>query len=327
MRDLAIAATTCMWALVAPTADAQSDAGAIDEIRDELKQVLRDASVGAGYAALINFAMNPAISVAYYYVDSDSPTIDDPVLDVYRFPVRYKVDLGVDDWSGFIQPEAFYQTYDIEDRWAEAERINSRYSATGGSVTMGGEYRVTDSLRVIPALTGGGARLTNDTEYAGFLSETILQPALDGLLYNWSSNSYVLGASVATDYRRDFLGYDLKLESNLSHNYVRAFSTSDDVEPFSGSTTTFDVELETRFLLRNKVFGYPTSLVTMVGNTTFVGPERDQLGFSYFFEAGMALEWDFREEEDWYFKGLRLGFEILGGEDVTGWSVLLGYDT
>jgi hypothetical protein len=41
---------------------------------------------------------------------------------------------------------------------------------------------------------------------------------------------------------------------------------------------------------------FPLALVAQFGNTTFLGDDRDGLGFEYFFEAGLALETDITQE-------------------------------
>jgi hypothetical protein len=70
--------------------------------------------------------------------------------------------------------------------------------------------------------------------------------------------------------------------------------------------------------------GYPLALVGHFGSTTFIGDNRDALGFDTFFEAGLALETDI-SQNDWPVKKLRLGAMGIFGADVTGWSVIFGY--
>ena len=73
-----------------------------------------------------------------------------------------------------------------------------------------------------------------------------------------------------------------------------------------------------------QVGGYPLALVGHFGSTTFIGDNRDALGFDTFFEAGLALETDI-SQNDWPVKKLRLGAMGIFGADVTGWSVIFGY--
>lgn len=67
------------------------------------------------------------------------------------------------------------------------------------------------------------------------------------------------------------------------------------------------------------------ALLEYYGSTTFLGPDRDQMGFTYFVESGLALEADIGRLET-MIKRLNVGAKLMYGEDVNGWTVFGGYN-
>ena len=80
-----VACVTILIILNASYTDAQQEI--IDEIREYARQKVGPNRLGVGYAAMINFAVNPDISTATYKIQVDS--IDDPYLKEYRLPLRH----------------------------------------------------------------------------------------------------------------------------------------------------------------------------------------------------------------------------------------------
>lgn len=68
--------------------------------------------LGAGYAAMMNFATTPDISAAMYYIDSASA--NDPTLNVYKILLQHEFALEDRDWKPFVQASIGYLDYEAK---------------------------------------------------------------------------------------------------------------------------------------------------------------------------------------------------------------------
>jgi len=93
---------------------------------------------------------------------------------------------------------------------------------------------------------------------------------------------------------------------------------------FEANATTCALQVEGLMPLPVTLGTLPLALAASLGHTSFHDGERDALGFTSFFEAGLALETDI-STYDLRVKKLRLGTKAIAGEDVAGWSLILGY--
>jgi hypothetical protein len=79
---------------------------AIDEIRDNALREGGPERLGAGYAALVNFAVNPDISAATHNIKVEG--VRDPSISAYRLPLRYVFTLDNGAWRPQVQANFAY---------------------------------------------------------------------------------------------------------------------------------------------------------------------------------------------------------------------------
>ena len=206
----------------------------------------------------------------------------------------------------------------------EGESIDAEWRIFGGSIMVGAEIPVGKNLKVIPVIDGGLMRMESRAEYNGTLSNLIVKSAFDGLLFNWDVDAWVIGIGLGVDYRRTLKSVDFNAYGSLTSNYIKTYDASNDLLEFDSQVTTFDINLDTVFPTGISISGFPLAVVVTLGNTTFLGPNRDGTGFEYFFEGGLSLEVNL-SEKNWNLQTLRLGLKGIYGEDVTGWSLIIGY--
>jgi len=276
--------------------------------------------LGAGYAAMINFAENPDIATARYYIDSDSA--EDPTLRVLRLSGEHAFRRDGQDWYPFLQVHAPYMTYDATVDLGKNGYINSEWDTVGAIFTTGLAFPLTTNLFIKPAVATGYVRLENRAHYHGNVEG--LEPILKGIIFDWTSEAWLLGAALWFDYERRYKALELSLHAGASHNLIETIRTvRGDVE-FSSYATTLSLNGETTYPTSLKPMGYPLSLINMLGLTSFAGPYRDELGFAYFVDAGLAIETDI-SRHGWIVKRFRLGAKGIYGEDVIGWSAILSW--
>jgi hypothetical protein len=140
----------------------------------------------------------------------------------------------------------------------------------------------------------------------GQVSNSILKPAFDGVVFNWNA-----------DYARDFRNFDFHINGSLSHSYIDTYDSSSGLIEFNSQATIFAVHADTRHPTDLSFVGFPMALLVYYGGTTFLGQDRDQMGFTYFVEGGLALEADIGRLQK-MIKRLNVGAKLMYGEDVNG---------
>jgi hypothetical protein len=298
----------------------------LDEVIDDVRQrAIEQAGpdrLGAGYAAMMNFAATPDISSATYYIDN--PGGEDPTMNVYKIPLRHEFTLEGRDWKPFIQASFGYLDYEAEFDFLPEESVKADWKSYGGWLGLGVKIPLNDDLDFVPAFDLGLVRLESSADYRGPVAEAILKPALEGVVFDWDANAYLIGATLGLDYRHAFETWTLEGRTRLTYSHFATYDSSSDLVDFDADISTFTLQVDVIKPIDAQLGGYPLALVGHFGNTTFIGDNRDALGFDYFFEAGLALETDI-SKNDWPVKKLRLGAMGIFGADVTGWSVIFGY--
>jgi len=301
------------------SAESSAQSNPVDEIRDAILESLSPEVLGAGYSAMVNFATSPDISAAIFYPDEDDST-----LNVYKLPYRHVFNHDSKGWRPFVQALVSYQTLKAGFDLFADESISSEWTAYSGSLSGGVEVPINADLVFLTSFNMGLARLENRANYQGLIANELLKPALTGVIFDWEADAFLLGGSIGLDYRHSFSSLDFETRGSLTYNYIDTYDSSSEFVEFDSGVTTFDIEVSTVHPTNLSMGNFPLAIVTLLGNTTFLGPYSDSLGFNYFFEAGAALEADISSKE-WKVKKIRLGATAIYGTDVTGWSIIFGY--
>ncbi len=295
----------------------------IDDIRGIAGDVLRSEEIGSAYAAMINFAGNPDVSTATYYIDGGLG--EDATLNVFRASLRHEFGHPRDQWRPFVQVLLPYQTLEYYDTWDVEDRARVEWQAFGAVGTLGFQYSFSEHLKVTPALNLGSVRLKTNAGYQGVFAETILAPALRGLAYDWTADAVVFGGTVWLDYKFPYETFDIAVHAGLTQNWIRSYYVSDEAISFSSFATTLSGNVETIHPTGIQLGGYPLSLVLSGGGTAFLGPGKDALGFDRFANAGVAFQADI-SRIGLPVRTLRLGAMGIAGPNVLGWSILFNYE-
>lgn len=316
-----------LWASPQAKGDFQlgdSVRGVLDDVSDFVSARLGPDQVGASYAALINFAGNPDISTATYYIDSVQGA--EATLNVGRFSFRHSFFEEGDEWRPFIQGLIPYEQlrYDL-DVGEKSDVADAHWNGVGLVLTAGNEFIISDRWKIVPAINFGSFRLDSNAGFRGAASESIFDPTFTGPDFDWTAYAWVLGASVAFDYEREFRGFDLGFHTGITFNHVKSFYTSSKEIRFSSDALTLVANLETVHQTPVNINGFPLSVVFSVGGTALLGPARDALGFSGYTDYGVAVRTDI-SRLGLPLKTLQLGGKFIYGPDVIGWSGIFNYN-
>jgi hypothetical protein len=277
-------------------------------------------AMGAGYAHLISFEAEPEIAAANFTVDSDDPGLSDADISAYKLPLYREFSTDDGTWGWYAQGSISYLTLDetlkFETLPGETESLDLEWKAYGALVEFGLIFPFADGFSVAPGIGLGVSRLENDADFSSPLIEDALAPEFEGVLYNWETNASVARGNFALRYDKEHGSYRVKSSANISYSYIDSFSESRKFDGFSDHAATFNLKVDISHPLNMEIRKRPVFIIGHIGNTSFLGSNRDELGFEYFNELGMSLGVD------------KITFGILGilGDDVTGWTLILNYD-
>jgi len=273
---------------------------------------------GAQYAQLLTFATEPGIAAASFDIEED---LGDTTYDLYKLPLQHEFD--VDGWNGkLILRGTLSYMQASQDQRLNPGKIDSEWTSYGGSIGVGVRIPLGNGFSFVPGVGFGVASLENEADFKG------TPPTAD---YNWDLDATIFSGLLGLLYRGDIGGdFDLVADAYYTYSYVSSFDSSSDFQDFSDSTDNITIKADIGHPLGFSIAGYPMDGVLHLGNTTFLGPNRDVLGFSYFNEVGFSLRTNPQKLASQLklpvtVSSLSLGVNALFGDNLSGWSILFGY--
>jgi len=295
----------------------------VDEIRDITDGLLGSEEIGSAYAAMINFAGNPDISAATYSMGREYG--EDATLNVFRVSLRHEFKTESDKWQPFAQVLIPYQTLDSKDAIDSDNQTEVSWDAVGAIGTVGSEYTVDPHLKITPAINLGMVRLKSNAGFQGALGDSIFEPGLEELAFDWTAYAVVYGGALWADYEFPLETFEASAHVGVSQNWVQSYDVSDPSISFFSYATTLAGRLESNHPTGIEIGGCPISLVLTAGGTAFLGPGKDALGFDRFVSGGFAFQAGI-DRFGLPLKSVQLGLLGITGPNVTGWSILFNYE-
>jgi len=315
----------CLLAVVS-CAGLSTHAQTIDDIRQDLRDSLRQAQFAGGLAGLIAASDELELSGATYWINSSA----DPKLSTIALPYRHTFHPCNEGWPGlYFEGAIGYASAreNVDDIYDGAlpgleTAVKSKTTTYGALLGLGPEFQLKERLTLAVIANGGIAHLENDSSYSG-PGAPLTAALLDGLALNWKANTVSGGSAVRLDWIQD-LGRECELELAARYDvrWTKTFDTTDVAEEF---TTRMQV-----LTLRADVTG-PTGWNIRENPVTW----RSTLGYRYFAEGslydlrhlvliGGGLEMDTN--------GIlplgpttSLSVGLIAGPDVIGYTLGLGF--
>jgi len=294
----------------------------VDDLRDALKNNIDHSNIGAGYVHILTFFTEPDISSSFYSVDDDTNTD----FNIYKFPFQKTFNINDKGWKSLLRGTVSYASLDQNGEFLPDETIAANWKAYSGSVGSGILIPLNHNLSFLAAADIGYSHLESNAKYHGDILENILAPVLDGIAYNWDTNAWIVGGTAGLGYKKAYdRGYLLDIKGSYTYNYITSFSESVDLPAFSDSTNTLSLKMDFTHPLGKKLANFPLYGVAHLGNVTFIGNNRDALGFNYFFEAGYSFKLDVSSKYS-KISAISLGYQWSKGDNVSGHTILFSWD-
>jgi hypothetical protein len=295
----------------------------LQPVREEFQAALNAGELGAAYAALLNFGSEPDIATGVLRID-DSGLARDARLGAAKLPLRFEFPSSDHDWTPFTQVTlgklALEQAAETPDNGrVEAEWKSSSVSGGGGVMLP-----LAPGWNTSLGVEAGYARLKNNARYTGEFANEFLKPIFKGSALDWKTDAWLASAHLGLEYsgKVDRLDLEAKLGGTVSH--ISSFNEETEFQEFSENIGTLSAQLEAAHPLGVNVAGYPLSIAGHLTGNTFVGNDRDVLGFTYLVGLGSSLQLDI-SRHDKSLSRISLGGMLLRGDDVKGWAIRIGY--
>lgn len=303
-----------------------------EEARTRL-QALRGTvqSARGGVIGLMGYSVVPDGSANALQINrstiSASGEEGDPTLTFSQFGFGFTVS---DSFPLYLETYAGYARYDPRAVFTgEGARQNPlRWNNFTATLGVGYDFRIGENLWLRPILNGAGGYAASDSALAAGFLET--RRGLDlSALTDLHANVWGIGGALVLAY------YDYKIEREIDVElrYTRIhLETFGDTAPAArGSSTAETVGLWARYRwpTGREVFGRPMRWVLDGNATTYLGDQRQSIGFAWSAKIGGGIEFDTGRWElgmaGITLERVRLiGRYFIGDDNITGYSFGIG---
>ena len=305
-------------ALLAPVlaANAQTD---LDDIRDQLKQSVRNSDVGAGYAQMLNFFVEPDISASTF-------SADDTDYDIFKIPLQFEIPIADSDWQIALRGTLSHARADADSELPPFGAVDSQWQADSGQLGAGLIMPFNANWSAFVGGEFGISRLQNEADYLDEIGQDLLPAIADGIIFNWDTNARISGITGGLRYATKLADkYDLDINGRYTFSHIASYSESRDLPSFSENTGTFSLKADLLHPYGVSIAKLPVFGKVHLGGTAFTGNNRNALGFDHFYEVGYSVGLDI-SQLGYKVKSLSAGYQWNQGSNVDGYSVMFGWE-
>ncbi|MFV8818573.1 Solitary outer membrane autotransporter beta-barrel domain [Haliea sp. E17] len=294
----------------------------LDEARDELAREIQRSDIGTGYAQMLSMFLDRSVSLSRLEVKDYR---DNDEMDILKVPLRYDLPIENSDWKLALRGTLSHSRYSSRTYLEDNDYLDAEWRADSGQLGLGLIFPWGEHWSATAVGEAGLSRLKNTADYRGPLIEA-LAPLLDGVLVNWDTDVAVYSIRSGLDYDR-MHGYrsGYRIKARYSYSKIRSFSESSDLPPLRADTQTATLSGEFRHPWGMDVGVFPLFGIVNAGATTFLGDDRDALGFKYYYQAGYSVALDFSASTAWI-KTVSIGYQWNQGDNVSGQSLLINWE-
>ena len=229
------------------------------------------------------------------------------------FPLYLEGTAGYSRYSPtFISPNDV--SFDIPVKW----------NAFSLSCGIGWDFPLTENkeLKLRPIVNFSLGRIESDASILGYYLEnnTEINPDYLEFLHRGRMNTYGLGGSLMLDWEHYREDYEIDVELRYSYMQLRSFKS--EYNSITGSSNANIASLWSRWRAPTglTMLNNPLRYVIELSNTTFLGAQRDALGFNYLTTIGAGFELD-SSDYPVFITRTRLLYRYTFGENVSGFAL------
>lgn len=319
------------FCLAAPAATAMAynvTPAQIEALREQARRDMQASSSFANtIAGVINLTLSPDLSSAFYNVEfPGEPDVD---FSTTKLPVYYSFDKEGRSWSPYLGVVLGYlnaktKVDQISQTFGEKMRWDSDWKGYSGMLEGGCKFTFAGGLFLAPGISAGLARLRNSVTYLNDFSREVAAPVLNGLTANFSITALMLSGILSGGYDGKLGALDLKVLAKYTHSYVESIETDDPAQEFNDDIDSVAGRVTLGGPLVVSLAGNPMLWQAFLGGMHLVGQDQEVMGWTYYGELGATIGLDIRRF-GLPLSALRLGASLIRGDNISGWSIVLGY--
>ncbi len=300
----------------------------IQALREQAQRNLQASSSFADtIAGVINVTLSPDLSSAWYTVEwPDEPDVD---FSTTKLPFYHRFEKQGCFWTpylgvvlGYLDAKESVDT--ISPTFGEQMRWDADWKGYSGLLEGGVGFELGKGFFLSPGISAGVARLRNSSTYLNDFSREVVAPVLDGLTTNFSITALMLSGILSAGYDGKVGSLNLKVLAKYTHSYIESIETDDSSQEFNSDIDSLSGRITLGGPLGLSLAGYPLLWQTFLGGMHFIGQDQEALGWTYYGELGATLGVDL-SKLGLPLSVLRLGGSVIRGDNISGWSVVVGY--
>ncbi|MBU1275798.1 MAG: Solitary outer membrane autotransporter beta-barrel domain [Proteobacteria bacterium] len=320
----------CFW-LAAPGSMAMAynvTPAQIEALREQARRDMQASSSFANtIAGVINLTLSPDLSSAFYNVEF--PGESDVDFSTTKLPIYYSFEEKGRGWSPYVGVVLGYldaktKVDAISLGFGEKMRWDSNWKGYSGLLEGGCKFEFANGFFVAPGISAGLARLRNSITYLNDFSREVAAPVFDGLSANFSITALMLSGILSGGYDGKLGVLDFNVLAKYTHSYVESIETDDPAQEFNDDIDSLAGRVTLGGPLGVSLAGNPMLWQVFLGGMHFVGQDQDIMGWTYYGELGGTIGLDIRRF-GLPLSALRLGASLIRGDNISGWSIVVGY--
>ncbi len=231
------------------------------------------------------------------------------------------------DFPLYLEGTVGYARYDpkfIASNGDEELSIPVKWNSLSFTGGIGWDFPLTENkeLKLRPILNFTFGHIESDVSLLGRYLRERLDMDSDSMefLNGGRMNTYGFGGAIMLDWEHYREDYEVDVELRYTNIQLRSFESDD--SSIQGSSDANIISLWTRWRAPTgmTMLNNPLRYVLEGSNTTFLGAQRDALGFNYLTTVGVGFELD-SSDYPVFITRTRLLYRYTFGEDVSGHSI------
>ena len=283
-----------------------------------------ERAIGAYYSYLFLLALSPDFAAANYTITDELG--QDLNISTARLP--YHIDLMRNSESN-LQLEivaAYQQTEEIfQVIGLPGETIDAKWNSYGIGLGLLYEHNISKQLRFTPSVRVGVATMKNDATYNGAIISQQTDD-LDGVFFNVDTNASLLTLGLGLSYNWKVLNRASSINANIYHSIIDSFNESHNAIKFTDEASMLALKADMIFPTKINMRDERLDFVLLLGSNSFFGENRQTLGYTTSYQAGIGAELPIQWGQKKY-GYLRLSGQVLWAKNMDGWLLSLGYNS
>jgi Solitary outer membrane autotransporter beta-barrel domain len=275
-------------------------------------------------AATIAFTSTDAISTGSFAFD-EGDARGASRFNITRFPFRHFFSRWKDSEYAPFMSGSFGYFEDTEQVLLGNPPDESHFKAFSISLGAGIKLELIKKyLWLIPEIDLIYGQTWNEHQYNSVISNTIIKPVLDGILFNWKVDTWTYAPALQLAFEHPVRVVTFGLDTKFTYLDIRTIKTDYPEQEVRSGSSLWRNRLRFEFPLGISAFDLPLSLRGDFSRVDMAGDVAKPLKESFFYEVGSELAFDTAKSVSWL-KSLSIGGSYTFSSRITGWSIRLGY--